>query len=120
MGHVSEGATALLGLDGLVVLAHVRHGGELWILVETTVSVMGCPGCGTRATGHGRRRVAVRDLPVAGRPVVLVWAKRLWRCTEPECSTGTWSERHPGIGRRMSVTERARGLPLKPWRVADG
>ena len=37
MGHVSEGATALLGLDGLVVLAHVRHGGELWILVETTV-----------------------------------------------------------------------------------
>ena len=50
----------------------------------------------------------VRDLPAAGRPVVLVWSKRLWRCTEPGYSTATWSETHPGIGQRMSVTERAR------------
>jgi hypothetical protein len=33
----------------------------------------------TRAVGHGRRRLKVRDLPMADRAVVLVWAKRLWR-----------------------------------------
>jgi hypothetical protein len=30
---------------------------------------------------HGRRRVRLRDLSIAGRPVVLVWRKRLWRCS---------------------------------------
>lgn len=108
MGHVSDGATAFLGLPGLAVLGHVEHDGELWILVETTAGVMGCSGCGTQAVGHGRRRVVVRDLPIASRPVVLVWAKRLYRCPEVDCATRTWSERHPGIGPRMVLTERAR------------
>jgi hypothetical protein len=61
-----------------------------------------------RATGHGRRRVNVRDLPIAGRPVVLVWAKRLWRCPEPACAMGTWSEESDAIGPRAVLTERAR------------
>jgi hypothetical protein len=26
------------------------------------------------------------------RPVVLVWAKRLWRCPEGVCAARTWSE----------------------------
>jgi hypothetical protein len=45
--------------------------------VETTEDRAWCPTCGVRAVGHGRRRVKVRDLPIADRPVVLVWAKRL-------------------------------------------
>jgi hypothetical protein len=32
--------------------------------------------------GHGRRRVVVRDLPLADRPVVLLWAKGLGRCPD--------------------------------------
>jgi transposase len=51
-----------------------------------------CETCGVRATGHGRRPVVVRDLPMAERPVVLVWAKRLWRCDEPTCAAHTWPE----------------------------
>jgi hypothetical protein len=31
----------------------------------------------------------VRDLPVDGRPVVLCWRKRLWRCREPTCGVRT-------------------------------
>jgi transposase len=106
--HRSEGATALLGLPGFVVGAQVEVDGERWLHVETTAEVVGCSGCGTRAVGHGRRRVKVRDLPVAGRPVVLVWAKRIWRCPEPACPVNTWTERHPAIGARRQLTERAR------------
>ncbi|MET0144441.1 MAG: transposase family protein [Ilumatobacteraceae bacterium] len=51
-----------------------------------------CPGCGVRATGNGRRSVLIRDLPIAGTPTVLVWAKRTWRCRESQCPRGSWSE----------------------------
>ena len=40
--------------------------GELWLAVETTQDRAWCPDCGVRATGNGRRRVLVRDLPIAG------------------------------------------------------
>jgi transposase len=106
--HRSEGATALLGMPGFVVGAQMEEDGELWLHVETAAEVVGCASCGTRAVGHGRRRVKVRDLPMAGRPVVLVWAKRIWRCGDPDCVVGTWSEHNPAIAPRASLTERAR------------
>jgi len=106
--HRSEGATALLGMPGFVVGARIEADGELWLHVETTAEVVGCSGCGTRAVGHGRRRVKVRDLPMAGRPVVLVWTKRLWRCPDPDCEVTTWTETSPAIGPRAALTERAR------------
>lgn len=106
--HGSEGATALVGLAGFVVGAQLLEDGEWWLRVETTADLVGCPSCGTRAVGHGRRRVQVRDLPIAGRPVRLVWAKRLWRCPDPDCPTGTWSETSETITPRASLTERAR------------
>ena len=108
MMHGSDGATALFDMDGFVVGAHVLEGGEWWLLVETTAAVVGCPACGVRAVGHGRRRVQVRDLPIAGRPVRLVWSKRLWRCPDDDCPRRTWSERHDEIGPRASLTRRAR------------
>jgi hypothetical protein len=52
--------------------------------------------------------VVVRDLPLADRPVVLVWAKRLWRCPEPACPARTWSEGCDQIAPRAVLTERAR------------
>lgn len=108
MMHRSEGATALLGMAGFVVGAQVEVDGELWLNVETTADVVGCGECGTRAVGHGRRRVKVRDLPVAGRPVVLVWAKRIWRCPDPDCEQKTWTETTDVIWPRAALTERAR------------
>jgi transposase len=106
--HRSDGATALFDLDGFVVGAHVLDDGEWWLLVETSADVVGCPACGVRAVGHGRRRVEVRDLPIAGRPVRIVWSKRIWRCEDPDCATKTWSERHDEIAPRASLTRRAR------------
>jgi transposase len=106
--HSSASASRLLGLDGFEVLAAVVVGGEWQLVVQTTATVVGCVGCGMRAELHGRRTVRVRDLPAGGRPVVLAWRKRLWRCGEPACGVGTWTERAAAIGPRMVLTERAR------------
>ena len=104
---------ALLGLDGFVVLAAAELAGEVELLVETTESVSGCPRCGVLAEPHGRRPVSVRDLPLAGRPTVLVWSKRLWRCLEPRCAQRTWSEASEAIAPRAILTERARRWAMR-------
>ncbi len=70
--------------------------------------MIGCVGCGERAELHGRRTVRVRDLPAGGRPVVLCWRKRIWRCREPACGVRTWTERAAAIRPRAVLTERAR------------
>ena len=70
--------------------------------------MVGCVGCGIRAELHGRRTVRVRDLPIGGRPVVLAWRKRIWRCREPACGVRTWTERTAAIRPRAVLTERAR------------
>jgi transposase len=91
--HSSASASRLLGLDGFQVVSAELQGGEWQLVVQTTATVVGCAGCGVRATPHGRRTVRVRDLPVGGRPVVLAWCKRLWRCREPACQVRTWTVR---------------------------
>jgi transposase len=83
-------------------------GGEWQLEVQTTATVVGCQGCGVRAELHGRRTVRVRDLPIGGRPVVLWWHKRLWRCRQPACKVRTWTERAAAIRPRALLTERAR------------
>ena len=103
-----DAATAGLGLAGFVVLAAGEYGGELELLIETTESVTGCPRCGVVAALHDRRPRWVRDLPAGGRPVTLVWFKRVWRCHEPLCPQRTWSETSPAIRPRAVLTERAR------------
>ena len=103
--------TALVGLDGFVVRAlrfmTVSSGG--W-QIETTADggwVVRRAAC--RAVGHGRRRVKVRDLPIAGEPVTVVWAKRIWRCREADCSVPRRGRRTPTeIAPRAVLTERAR------------
>lgn len=105
--HASSGATALVGMPGFEVGAQLEVDGEWWLLVQTTEAVVVCAECGTRAVGHGRRRVKVRDLPVGGRPVVLVWAKRIWRCSDPDCEVGTWTETSPAVEPGGLLTTRA-------------
>jgi transposase len=35
-------------------------------------------------------------------------AKRIWRCVDADCEVRTWSEHHPAIAARASLTERTR------------
>src|SRR5215211_7881919 len=104
----SVSGSLLLDLDGLEVASADLVGGEWQLKVQTVATVIGCGGCGVRATPHGRRMVRVRDLPIGGRPVVLAWRKRIWRCREPSCRVGTWTERAGAIRPRAVLTERAR------------
>jgi transposase len=103
----SASASRLLGLDGFQVLAAEVVGGEWQLEVQTTATMVGCTSCSVRATLHGRRTVRVRDLPIGGRPVVLRWRKRIWRCAEPACGVRTWTEQTEVIRARVVLTERA-------------
>ena len=107
-GDRVETAAVALGLPEFVVLAAGEYGGEVELLVETFESVTGCPRCGVVATLHDRKPRWVRDLPLGGRPVVLVWVKRVWRCEEVTCAQRTWSELTEAIRARSVLTERAR------------
>jgi transposase len=105
--HRSASASRLLGLDGFEVVAAQLADGEWQLEIQTTATVVGCRGCGMRAELHGRRMVRVRDLPIGGRPVVLLWRKRIWRCREPACRVRTWTERAAAIRPRAVLTQRA-------------
>lgn len=99
----------IVGLPAITVLGVEDEPGEpLRIYVETTAAVMRCAGCGIRAWLKDRRPVALVDLPAFGRPAVLVWHKRRWRCPEPSCEVGTFTEQCPAIAApRAGVTDRA-------------
>jgi len=98
----------MLGLPGFRLLAVSDYAGEFEQAVETAAAEVFCHGCGVRAKPHARRPSWVRDLPCAGRPVTLVWVKRVWRCREALCAVVTWTETSKAIGARMAMTERAR------------
>jgi transposase len=109
VGHQgSASGSALLGLDGFQVVSAELVDGEWQLGVQTTATMVGCVGCGVRVTSHSRRLVRVRDLPIGGRPVVLWWRKRLWRCREPACGVRTWTEQTAAIRPRAVLTQRAR------------
>src|SRR5437016_5730241 len=61
-------AEAMLGLDGFRVLEVEETASEVLIRIETTLELVGCPGCGVVATAHDRMAVAYRDLAAFGRP----------------------------------------------------
>ncbi len=82
--------------------------GELEQAVETSARQAWCRACGVQARPHGRRVVRVRDLPAEGRPVTLLWIKRVWRCAESRCPARTWLETSGQIRPWASLTERAR------------
>jgi len=100
-------AETMLGLDGFRVLDVTDSGGEVEVRIETTATVAGCQVCGVRAAAQERRTVVCRDVECFGRPVRLIWPKRRWRCTEPDCDVKTWTETHPGFSSRVLLTRRA-------------
>lgn len=100
----------LVGLEGLHVLTVDRDDGTggRRVLVESGPTVMGCPACGAIANSHGRREVRLVDAPCFDRPVQVRWRKRTWRCEEPLCPKGVFTEQDENIAApRALLTTRA-------------
>lgn len=119
MGDGSGLAEALLVLDGFRVLEVSETPEELMISIETTVEVVGCGSCGTRAESQDRMSVELRDLACFGRPARLVWRKRRWRSvisispTSPPRPPRSWTRPSPAA---RPMTSRRSGLSAGPWR----
>lgn len=85
-----------------------KRGVRLRVDVESPARVEGCRSCGVLASSHGRRAVRLIDTPCFGRPVEVRWRKRVWRCTEPDCPSGAFTEQDERIARpRALLTTRA-------------
>jgi transposase len=102
----------LVGLDGFHVIdvaeREDRRGVSLQVVVESPPRREGCRVCGVIAHSHGRRTVRLVDALCMGRPVEVVWRKRTWRCGEPTCPTGGWTELEGDLARpRALLTTRA-------------
>ncbi len=109
----------LVGLPGLHVVDVADGGdaddgaddggrGRLTVTVESAATVEGCRVCGVIASSRGRRRVILVDAPCFGRPVQVVWRKRTWRCVEPACPVGSFTEQDDQVCRsRGLLTVRA-------------
>ncbi|GAB6986108.1 ISL3 family transposase [Nocardioides pyridinolyticus] len=96
-------------IDVLDVTGHDgKRGPFLRVVVESEPRVEACRACGVVANSHGRRDVRLVDVPCFGRPVELVWRKRTWRCEEPACPAGTFTEQDENIAApRALLTTRA-------------
>ena len=82
--------------------------GSMTVWAESAPTVIGCPACGVVAHSRGRRHVALLDAPCAGRPVRVVWRKRIWRCAEFLCPVGAFTEQNAEVAApRALLTRRA-------------
>jgi transposase len=100
-------AEALLGLEEFRVLEVTEGDDELVVTIETTLELVGCGRCGTRAEAQGRMAIDIRDLACFGRPARLRWIKRRWRCVDADCDARTWTERSTHVDAHAVLTRRA-------------
>ena len=82
----------LVGLEGFHLMSVARTPDALVLDVESCNQLVGCPGCGVIAQGHGRMVMEVIDAPWAGVPARIRWHKRRWICREHTCQTVTFLE----------------------------
>jgi transposase len=80
---------------------------RLVLTVESGQVGAACPRCGVMAIGHGRRVRVLHDAPCFGRVTLVRWLVRIWRCREPACPAGTFSEAHDLAPPRTALTVRA-------------
>ena len=110
--QVEEGATRLLGLEGLTVVQVVVDdaGGRIVHAVTADEVPAGCPECGVVSTSpKGRVVTFPRDVPYGEDLVRLVWHKHRWRCQEQLCPRGSFTESIGQVPARARITARLRG-----------
>jgi transposase len=101
-------ADAIFDVPGMHVLdVEGDRDDRLIVTVESDQVETGCPSCGVVAASHGRRLRRLHDAPCLGRVTMVRWLKRMWRCREPACPIGVFSETHDIAPPRAVLTVRA-------------
>ena len=90
-----ERCDLLVDLEGFHLMGVARTPDALVLDVESCNQLVGCPGCGVIAQGHGHVVVEVIDAPWAGIPVRIRWHKRRWICREHTYQIATFIEQNP-------------------------
>ncbi|MCU1490190.1 MAG: Mobile element protein [Acidimicrobiaceae bacterium] len=85
----------LLGIPGVRALEIGEVSGEVHVELETVADEATCPSCGAVAEQCGSEVVDRPGLPAFGRPVLLSWRLRQWRCSSSTCSSNPWVEEIP-------------------------
>lgn len=121
MDDANGDATRLLGLAGLRVecVALSPVGVRVVQLGTDDPEAARCPGC-ARVSSSPKAWVVTRprDLPCGGRPVVLAWRKRRWRCRSQDCPRQSFTETVAEVPAGMRTTSRLRTATAKA--VEDG
>ena len=108
---------ALVGLKDVRVLAYVRRGPDVELMIEQVTGVLSCPLCGQRAQVKERPVVHYVDLPVYGTPMSLAWKKHRLRCVDPACPKKSWVlEDHRIAAKSCLLTTRAAKWATRPGR----
>ena len=90
-------------LAGTVVEGAAGRAGQVVLAVRPAGDRAACPGCGTLSGRvHGRYSRRLRDVPAAGRDVVIVLAVRRFRCLSADCPKVTFTEQVSGLALRYS------------------
>lgn len=97
-------------VDGVSVVSVKVADSAVRVEARTTARQAPCPGCGCwSGRRHGSYLRVPRDLPAAGKPVVVALRVRRFVCSEENCQRRTFAEQVPGLTRRFGRrTERLR------------
>lgn len=117
---MGEGTAWWFGASGFEVLTAVHGEVEVQIEVQSTATVVGCGGCGVRATAKDRRWVTVRDAPAGNVAVVVRWRKRIWQCNDGDCPVKTWTEQASWSAPRQSLSEAAQRWATDRVQAVEG
>lgn len=78
------------------------------VTVSTPWILMGCSACGVVAPSRGRRLRVLNDVPHGEVRIQLAWRLWTWRCPDPGCAKGTFTDPAPSlVAARGSITTRA-------------
>lgn len=108
---MSNDTTLLLGLGGLAA-DRVEPGADGHPVVHVVTADAGaarCPSCAVASTSPKQRvTTSPRDLTHGGRGITLLWHKRRWRCRNPGCGRGSFTEAVACVPARARITTRLR------------
>ena len=108
---MSDATSVLFGLEREFSVLEVQRvdTATVKVIIEQAAREGPCPECGVfSGTVKDRPWVRLKDLPVSGQAVELLWRKRRLICGEGLCPQKTFTQVSAAVRPRARVTERLR------------